>query len=126
MQASWDGLKIRCIVSDRNGKSVTSNEVTLSLSQGVMITKQPESAKSSGYGKPITVSITAVGNNLTYGWEYKLANSNTWNRFQTGNGKSSISVPMTDASYEGIKVRCLVTGDNGANVMSSIATLGFK
>ena len=88
------------------------------------ITKQPQNAKSSGYGKPITVSVEATGSGLKYNWEYYLKNEDfIWKSFESGNGKASISVPMSDESYNGITVRCKVSDASGNSVISNSATL---
>ena len=123
--AKYEGIKIRCVVSSKDGGSTTSETAVLGFAKGPEITRQPESAKCSGYGKYITVSVEASGEGLGYDWQYQWADGTTWQSFVNGNGKSGINVLMSGAKYDGIKIRCVVSSKDGGSTTSETAVLGF-
>ncbi|MBM2816537.1 MAG: Choice-of-anchor protein [Ignavibacteria bacterium] len=57
-----------CVVSGACGNPVTSNAASLSIDISPNITQQPESVLAC-LGETITLSVTAVGTELTYKWQ---------------------------------------------------------
>ncbi|MBR5406118.1 MAG: InlB B-repeat-containing protein, partial [Lachnospiraceae bacterium] len=123
MTASWAGLKIRCIVSDKNGKSETSNEVTLSLIRDIVITKQPVSV-TANEGEAISFEIGAEGDGLTYKWQYQWPNKDVWEEFSNSN-VTKLSRTMA-AGWDGLKIRCVVSDKWGISATSNVVSLGLK
>lgn len=89
------------------------------------ITVQPSNMKSPLPGKALTVSLKASGTGLSYRWQYQWKKSGVWTNFVSGNGKASIKCGMYTSSYNGIKVRCIVTDRRGRSVTSRAAVLTF-
>ena len=123
---TYEGLKVRCQITDANQKTVISKTAVMSFAAPLGITKQPENAESEGYGKAVTVKVEATGKGLTYNWQYQWKNGNEWKNFGNGNGQSVLSVPMTNGTYEGLKVRCQITDANQKTVTSEVTVMSFS
>ncbi|NLE24707.1 MAG: S-layer homology domain-containing protein, partial [Clostridiaceae bacterium] len=67
-------FRCRCVVSDKNGKSITSNEAILDVITEVIkelkITQQPEDTKGKA-GETVSFEVKAEGDGLTYQWQKK-------------------------------------------------------
>ena len=120
MVSSWDGWKVRCIVSD-GASSVTSNEATITL-KTLAITSQPQSVAASN-GQTISFSVTASGSNLKYNWQYKSGTAE-WTSFAAGNGNATLSKNMV-SDWDGWKVRCVVSSGN-ISITSEAVTITLK
>lgn len=108
MSAGYDGMHFRCVVTDKNGQSATSDEVTVSIKTGPVIVTQPVSVEQA-VGTPVALSVAASGNSLTYLWQYQRAGTTTW-KTSTASGfnTDTVSFKMA-AAHEGMKFRCIIT-----------------
>ena len=122
MNEDRDGQQVYCVVTDKYGKTVKSNVVTLSMEEPIEIILQPTNA-SAGKNKTVSVFVMAKGENLKYQW-YVAAPGST--KFS----KSSITDPnystTMSASRDGRKVYCLITDGNGNTVVTNTVTLRMK
>ncbi|MCC8028436.1 MAG: immunoglobulin domain-containing protein [Lachnospiraceae bacterium] len=120
-----DGQKYRCVVTDENGDSVTSDAATLSLSADAFnITLQP--ADYTGLaGTTATFTVEADGTGLTYQWQYSSNGGTTWHDSGMGGADTAeLSVKLTEAR-DGQQYRCVVTDEDGNSVTSDAATLSL-
>ncbi|WP_407385432.1 starch-binding protein [Ruminococcus sp.] len=124
MSDARNGRAIYCKVTDGAGNSVDSNVVTMSYPAvtGPVITKQPVDWAGQD-GEQVNISVTASGNGLTYQWFYWKAEKSKW-----------IASPDTDASYDSItmeskfngrRVYCKITDQEGNSVNSDEATISY-
>ena len=118
MTKERDGRKIYCVIKDAAGNSVTSDTVTLSAIKP-KITQQPESCSVTA-GDPVSVTVVATGDGLTYQWYYRNAGSSQFQKSSTTT--DTYTTTMTKAR-DGRKVYCLVTDAYGASVKSDTVTL---
>ena len=58
--ATWNGMQVRCVVTDGAGNKVNSNAATVTIASGVTITRQPTN-QSIVLGKSVTLSVKATG-----------------------------------------------------------------
>ena len=120
-QKSWDGWKVRCVVTDGSGNTAVSDTATITIgSTGPVITKQPVSV-TAGAGQSITFSVTASGTGLTYQWQYQGKTGTTWTNFANATGASMTKTAQS--SWNGWKVRCVVTDGSGNTAVSDTATI---
>ena len=117
---SLNGMKVRCIVTDQYGTTVTSKVVVLTVSQPAKITKQPESCTGVA-GSTVTFSLEAEGEGLQYKWQYYY--NGKWN---TAAAKTSTYAVKARASLDGMNVRCIVTDEFGTTVTSKVVVLTVK
>ena len=122
VNAKYDGIQYRCIVTSSNGTSVTSSAASVKVKTS--ITKQPQNATVE-VGKNAVFSVAATGaGTLSYQWQYN--DGSGWKDSDTSEAKTaSISVEV-NTKYEGIQYRCIVTSSNGTSVTSSAASIKVK
>ena len=85
------------------------------------ITAQPEDA-TAAVGAKAYFTVTALGENLSYQWQYSTDNGETWaDTSLTGNKTATLTVNAT-ATRNGYQYRCAVTSDGGS-IISGVATL---
>ena len=118
--ASWNGWKVRCVVTDSSGNTAVSDTATITIAEGISITTQPASVTSQA-GQSVTFSITATGTGLTYQWQYQGRTSTKWNNFANATGASMTKT--VQGSWDGWKVRCVVMDGSGNTAVSDTATI---
>ena len=91
------------------------------------ITRQPIDVTSKP-GADVYESVAAVGDGLTYLWEYRTSASGAWASFATlgiynSHESFTINGPAVTASVDGWQVRCTVTDSYGTSDVSETATI---
>ena len=122
---SYHGRMYRCVVTDENGNSVTSNGATVlidELADELMIIAQPQSKRVS-IGEEAKITIGATGHGLTYSWELSQDGGTTWKKSTVDGCLTSAITFTTIKSYHGRMYRCVVTDENGNSVTSNGATV---
>ncbi|MCC8029725.1 MAG: immunoglobulin domain-containing protein [Lachnospiraceae bacterium] len=121
-----DGQQYRCVVTDGNGDSVTSDAATLSLpADAFSITMQPEDYMGLA-GSNASFTVEADGTDLSYQWQYSSNGGMTWHDSgMTGADTAMLSVTLTE-SRDGQQYRCVVTDGEGSSVTSDAATLSLS
>ena len=125
--ANYDGRLYRCIITDANGNTVTSNAAKLSFSSTtgtVKITSQPTDVKTS-VGKIVSFKVVAEGVGLKYQWQTSSSNGAKWgNTSLSGNNTALLSF-SAPATYDGRLYRCVITDAKGNTVVSEAAKLSI-
>ena len=119
--SSYSGRQYRCVVTDKNGKSVTSEPATLTVTKPV-ITKQPED-KTVTAAEKVSISVEAEGEGLTYQWETKLNETADWGKTGLNGNKTNTLSFNVPSAYNGRQYRCVITDANGVTVTSAAMTL---
>ncbi|MCR5206671.1 MAG: Ig-like domain-containing protein [Lachnospiraceae bacterium] len=118
-----DGMSLRCVVTDANGKKMTSDTATLTYNIPLSITKQPVNVTVDA-NSAASFSVTATGKGLKYLWQYKKAGDTSWTDWTS---KTTANISVAYADYRnGMSVRCVVTDAGGKKVTSNSATLSYK
>ena len=119
--ATWDGMQVRCKVTDGSGNYVFSNAATVTIvSSTLAITTQPTN-QYTVLGKSVTLSVKATGSGLTYQWYFKKKGQSS---FSVWNGRTHASETVTpNHTWDGIQLYCLVKDGGGASVKSSTITV---
>ena len=123
MNADRDGWKVKCIVKDKYGNSVTTVAATLSMSSGLKITSQPKSV-TVAEGEVAKVTVGATGEGLTYTWYYMNKGASSYLKTTSFTG-NTYSVIM-NADRDGRKVRCIVKDKYGNSIKTDAATLSME
>lgn len=99
--------------------SQARNEKILASSV-IQIIGQPQSVSGEVY-TPISMSVTASGENLSYQWEYYDVNSGSWKDYidQT---ESVLNAPIY-SDWNGLRLRCRVADVTSMVVYSDYATV---
>jgi hypothetical protein len=123
MDATRDGRKVYCVITDKYGNTVTTNTVTLSMKSGLAITKQPTSVTAAN-GSKVATTVTATGEGLTYTWYY--TSNGKVNEFYVSSVTSATYTTTMDATRDGRKVYCVITDKYGNTVTTDVVTLTMK
>ena len=115
-------MQFRCVVTDDNGLSVTSDSAYLSVIQVPVIDVQPQSQESV-LGVPVKISVSARGNGLTYQWQYLKPGKTSWVNSGLSTATSSTLKFTMSTGYNGMKFRCIIKNDQGNSVTSDEALI---
>ena len=121
--ATWDGIQLYCIVTDRLNNTVQSDTVTVTINQPLAITKQPVS-QTIVLGSPVTVSLKAQGMGLQYRWYFKKAGQTSFSLWKDRTGASETCTP--NASWNGIQIYCKVKDSKGQTIDSDTIKVLFS
>ena len=126
--AARDGQKYRCVISDVDGNTVTSDSAAIEVVEPtttITITSNPVDYIGA-LGEKATFTVEATGEELTYQWQYQNAGKTVWqNSSQSGNQTATLTVPIT-AARDGQKYRCVISDAAGTTATSGEATLFVK
>jgi len=123
MNASRDGRRVYCEITDKYGEKVTTEPVTLSMAAKPVITVEPTFVYAKK-GAKATVSFEAEGEGLQYQWYWAKAGSSKYTLTKTFDGPEYF-VEMND-SRAGRKVYCVVTDKYGQSVKTKTVTLRME
>ena len=129
--STWDGMQVRCKVTDNNGNSVYSDSAFVSLipfeDGEFQITKQPKSysIKKSDVGrKSLTFSVKANGSQMKYQWYFCKKGDTVWTLWDERMSSSFKAVP--NDSWNGIQIYCRITNRDGEELYSDISFVTFS
>ena len=116
---TWNNMQVRCRVTDSNG-STYSNACTVTIAAPLKITSSPDNVALAA-GDSVTFTVKASGTGLKYQWYFKKAGQTSWNLW---NGRTTASTTaISNATWDEMQVRCLVTDATGGKVYSAAATV---
>ena len=118
----WDGWKVHCVVTDKNGNSVTTEEVAIHFGSKLKITSQPKDVTVSKAGDRVEFAVSAEGDGLKYQWQYRTPGSSRWTNFANATGAT---LKKVTGEWDGWKVRCVVTDKEGKSETSKEAQILF-
>ena len=116
----WNGWQIRCLITDSNGISKTSDVATIYVAM-VNITSQPTDV-TVAEGKQATWKVSAEENNLKCQWQYKSSANAGWTNFQSATGAS---MTKTVGKWNGWQGRCVIIDNNGNQIISNISKINI-
>ena len=125
--ADYSGRMFRCVITDANGNTLTSNPAKLTLNgiPDVTVTIQPKNL-SAKVGDTVNIPVVAKSsksNKLTYQWQVS-STGETWkNTTVTGYNTSALNFAIPNVNYNGRQYRCLVTDGNGSWALSDAMKL---
>ena len=118
------GRQYRCVITDKNGGSVTSDAAKLikgAAPAPVEITTQPVDVYAEA-NETAEFTVVATGEELTYQWQVKIGTRDWQNTSLNGAQSATLSF-LVVGGYFGRQYRCIITDKNGNTAMSDAATL---
>lgn len=112
----------RCKITDRYGKDITSNSVSLTVIHPLEITSQPADVTVSS-GEYVSYTVNATGDKLTYQWQYSYDNGETWKDTSAATGKTANLNFYLNGSKKNRLYRCMITDQYGQTKFSNSAKL---
>ena len=74
-------------------------------------------------GEAVSFTVDAIGDGLTYRWQYKTPDSNYWEN-SPASGSKTATLSLTATAYRNnYQYRCVVTDQYGNEVCTAVATL---
>ena len=123
MDATRDGRRVYCVITDKYGSSVTTDTVTLSMEKTpLVITQQPQNV-SVGAGVTAKVTVKASGDGLTYTWYYKNPGAA---KFSASSTTTATYSAVMDTTRDGRQVYCVITDRYGRSVTTETATMTME
>ena len=124
---TWDGMQVKCLVTDAAGKSIFSNSATVTIvpysASDFQISSQPKSVSISSEDvgkKQISFSVAAKnGSDLKYQWYYCKAGDNSWNVWKGRINPTESVIP--NSTWNGIQLYCRITNNDGDTLYSDLA-----
>ena len=117
-----NGRYLRCVITDKDGHSVTSKSAVLSAKDTIVITTQPADVTAAN-GSTVTVKVTASGVGLSYGWQLSDDQGKTW---RSSSVKTSYYATTLTEQNNGRYLRCIITNQDGHSVTSDTAVIRVK
>ncbi len=116
MKESRDGCVYRCVVSDKYGNTESTNEVTVTLLKGIVVTFTPEDCYAN-LGETAWFFLDAAGTDIKYQWQ--VLKNGTWTNCSMNDGAKTNTLSLkVKESRDGSQYRCVVT-DKYENVYIS-------
>ena len=116
--AARDGRQYRCIVTDAQGRTVTSDPAAIIIGTKLAVTAQPQDF-TGAVGATASFSVTAVGDDLTYQWQYR----DVGGSWANSSFKTATMTCKITAARDGRQYRCIVTDAHQNSVTSASATI---
>ena len=110
----------RCVVTDENGNTETSDAVRIVRPAVFEIVTQPVDYVGA-IGDMATFTVGAVGEGLTYQWQWS-SGSKWYSTTASGNKTDTLTVEITEA-HCAYQYRCVVTDANGEQLTSDAARI---
>lgn len=123
MNASRNGRKVYCVVTDKYGKSAKSKTATIKMGTDLKITKQPVSCYALS-DETVKITLKASGDGLNYTWYYKDTGMPSFKK--TSTFKSNYYSLQMNESRHGREIYCVVTDKYGQSVKSDTVTLKIE
>ena len=117
MTAANDGRQVYCVVTDKYGKTATSDTVTLGLP--VEITTQPRTVFAKS-GATIKTTVTADGDGLTYTWYVRNAGASDYTKSSVTS--STYSTIMDNVRKDRL-IYCVIEDQYGNSVQTKTVAL---
>ncbi|MBR4948285.1 MAG: leucine-rich repeat domain-containing protein [Clostridiales bacterium] len=122
IKASRDGSRYQCVVTDRTGASVTSNEATITARDLFILVNNPETEISAVRGTYVDFTIEAHGDGLKYQWQ--VFKNGKWTNCSVKDGAKTDTMTLeAKMSRDGLKYHCVVTDKYGQSQTSNDITL---
>lgn len=119
-----DGQSYRCVVTDADGNTVTSDAatITVTMPEELILTIDPVDPVVS-VNTVVAFTVTADQNDVTYQWQYRSPGKTYWyDSTSAGAATDTLEVTAT-AKRDGQSYRCIVTTANGVSYISPETTL---
>ena len=119
---SRNGSKYQCVITDKNGATVTTETVTLTVKKEVIIVTEPSDYCAYVLGETATFTIEAEGEGLKYQWQ--VLKNGAWTNCSINDGAKTKTLSLeVKSSRDGSEYRCVVTDKFGNSAESCTVTL---
>lgn len=116
---SHHGREYRCKITNGHGITVYTEPVYLYL---LKITAQSEEGYAVA-GNPFQLSVSAIGKDITYQWQYKSTTSKNWKNVKTDSAQKATCTLNVETLHNNFQYRCVIEDDFGHEIYSDVVVL---
>ena len=120
-KSSFSGRLYRCVITDADGVSVTTEAAALTVAPTAAVKTQPKSQIAAA-GSTVKFKVTAEGVGLTYQWQLKTPRGE-WKDTTAASGKTAALSVVATAGKNAYQYRCVITDAMGNQVITEPALL---
>ena len=117
---TWDGMLVRCEVTDSDGNSVVSEAAKVKIKAPLQIVRQPSDTMAV-LGETTVFSVKAVGSGLKYQWYFKKKGLAFWTLWK--GHITAVTSAVANTTWEGMQLQCIITDSTGSTVTSRNLTV---
>ena len=117
---TWDGMQVRCEITDSTGNSVLSRAAAVKIDAPLQIVRQP-SDTAAVLGEKTTFSVKALGSDLHYRWYFKKAGLLFWTEWK--GHTAAVTSAVANETWNNMQLRCVITDGSGASLTSRSLTV---
>ena len=117
---TWDGMLVRCEITDSYGNSVYSRSARIKTDIPLQIISQPADTIAV-LGERTKFSVKAAGSSLKYQWYFKKAGALLWTEWKGHN--TAVTSAVSNKTWEKMQLICIITDGSGASVTSESITV---
>ena len=111
IKESRDGSVYHCVITDKNGATATTDEVTLTISKEIYIASEPQYCYGN-IGENAVFTVEAEGEGLKYQWQ--VLKNGEWTNCSINDGaKTDTLTLLIKASRDGSCYRCVISDKYG-------------
>ena len=118
INSSRHGSKYQCVITDKNGETVTTDTVMLTLANPITIVKQPKDSHAyiyDEYDHYVCFTVEAEGQGLKYQWQ--MLKNGIWTNCSMSDGAKTNELELlVTPSRCKTQYRCVITDKTGATV----------
>jgi hypothetical protein len=115
----------KCVIKDKHGKTVETDEVTVTIDSSLTITAQPKNIVGEK-GETCTATVQAEGDGLTYTWYFRALTDSTWTKSGfTGKNTPTLQIPITTTTANRA-FKCVIKDAYGNVVETNEVTVSMK
>ena len=118
----FSGCQVYCVITDKNGKSVTTDTITITGYQQAVILTQPQDV-TAGTNAPAQMEVIAEGDGLTYDWFIKKTSDTA---FVRANCQNSVFTITMSQAYDGAEAYCIVKDAYGTTLQTETAKFTYQ
>jgi len=109
------GFDFQCVITDANGDTVTTDKVIVANKNAAPVITEEPTSQVGAAGSKVTLAVKAIGNTLSYQWQYKKKTATTWTN---ASGKTATWQFTVVSAHFGFDFQCVITDSNGHTVVS--------
>ena len=114
-----NGRELYCVVTDKYGKSVSSDIVSITVADSPIIIKQPQSVTVQS-GQTARINVQAIGEELTYQWYIRKGSNSEFSKSSVTSANYST---LGSSTSNGRELYCVITDKYGSSVTTETVSI---
>ena len=116
----------RCVITDAEGNSVTTNAVMMVPAEVEIVIQTQPVSHVGAVNDNVTFTVEATGNSLSYQWYFSTDGGETWAASGSPGNATATLRPILRAYRDGYQFYCQITDILGNSVESDVVSMSVK